>query len=415
MRTASVIAAVLLVSCARVAAPESSPLMRTVPSRAVEVMHFPHLEQALELVFDSTSVFRSIDYGRMGDAEMVLSYDYSAGLIPLLAIDAGRSAADTSSVARKILEQAAGLKLYALHTGDILPKRAAILLSPSQAAIDEAFRHIESDVSILDANGFTKALSLAEGGSGAIILRNENAGRWLPKSIPSGHFSRRDLTRFLTGTAEWTVLEFDSYSREGIEVKCLGNGNKKYLCEMFAALPESDCKIGTVLPAGASFILGMPLKDAAEYLAAWQDCLDRRAELSKYRGHLAGLNKTAGKSPEVWFKELSPKEVALVRWDAYELLLIRPSKKARNSGIGENSRAGFIPALLGEVFRIADDSCCAAQGGWMAFGSEEALGAWLDSEKPGAAVQMPRKAKYYFVNDGLSLSADSKKIVLNVN
>ena len=415
MKTASFIAAVLLVSCARVSAPEASPLMRTVPSRAVEVMHFPHLEQALELLFDSTSVFRSIDYGRLDDAEMVLSYDYSAGLIPLLAIDAGRSAADTSSAARKVLEQAAGLKLYALHTGDLLPKRAAILLSPSQAAVDEAFRHIESKVSILDANGFADALSLAGGSAGAVILKNENAGRWLPRNIPPGRFSRRDLTRFLTGAAEWTVLGFDSYSREGIKVKCLGNGNRKYLCEMFAALPEADCKVGSVLPAGASFVLGMPLKDAGEYLSAWQDCLDRRAELSKYRGRLAGLKKAAGKSPEVWFKEISPKEVALVQWDAYELLLLRPAKKVRNSGIGENPRAGFIPALLGDAFRLADDSRSAAQGGWIAFGSEEALGAWLAAEKPESAAELPRKAKFYFANDGISLCADTKYIVLNVN
>ena len=161
--------------------------------------------------------------------------------------------------------------------------------------------------------------------------------------------------------------------------------------------------------------MGLPLKSAKDYLAAWQDCLDRRAELSKYRGHLAALKKAAGKSPETWFAELSPKEVALVRWDSRELLLLRPQKKARSAGIGENTRAGFIPALLGEAFRIADDSCCAAQGGWMAFGSEEDLAAWLDAEKCKDAAGLPRKAKCYLINDELSIVADAKNIVLNVN
>ena len=71
--------------------------------------------------------------------------------------------------------------------------------------------------------------------------------------------------------------------------------------------------------------------------------------------------------------------------------------------------------LLGDAFRLADDSRSAAQGGWIAFGSEEALGAWLAAEKPGSAAELPRKAKFYFVNDGISLCADTKNIVLNVN
>ena len=71
------------------------PLMRSVPSRSLAVMHFPHCSSALEFLLDSTSIFRRVDYGRLGSAEMVLSYDYSAALVPLLSgaieTDSGRS------------------------------------------------------------------------------------------------------------------------------------------------------------------------------------------------------------------------------------------------------------------------------------------------------------------------------------
>ena len=86
-----------------------------------------------------------------------------------------------------------------------------------------------------------------------------------------------------------------------------------------------------------------------------------------------------------------------------------------NAGIEENPRAGFAPALFGEAFRIADDSCTAAKGGWMAFGSEEDLAAWLDAEKCKDASGLPGKAKYYLINDELSIFADAKNIVLDVN
>lgn len=416
MRTsalASIIALLCVISCSRGGNADLSPLMRTVPSRSVAVMHFDRCDDALALLLDSTSIFRQLDYGRLGNSEIILSYDYSAGLIPLLSLDAGRASEDTSATVRKLLAQAEEAGLQASYTANSLPKRAAVLISPSQQLLDEALRHIESGTSILDAQGFAEAAGMRDGGCGCILMKNGSSSRLLPKKMLSEYYARRDLVRFFAGAAEWTLLEFDTFSREGIKVKFRGDGKRKYLCEMFAGLPAAGSGVAAVLPQGASFVLGLPLKDAKCYISSWQECLDQRAELSRYRGRLAALKKSAGKSPEIWLAELAPKEVALVRWDSCELLLLRPAKKARNTGIGENARAGFIPALFGEAFRIADDSHTAARDGWMAFGSEEDLAVWLDAEK--GCTGLPRKAKYYLINDELSIVADDKNIVLNVN
>jgi len=74
---------------------KASDLLCTVPSRSLAVMHFNNTGKALEILLDSTSVFRSIDYGELAESEMVLSYDYGAALIPLLAISTGKTSADT--------------------------------------------------------------------------------------------------------------------------------------------------------------------------------------------------------------------------------------------------------------------------------------------------------------------------------
>ena len=415
MRTsalASIIALLCVISCSRGGNADLSPLMRTVPSRSVAVMHFDRCDDALALLLDSTSIFRQLDYGRLGNSEIILSYDYSAGLIPLLSLDAGRASEDTSATVQKLLAQAEEAGLRAIYTGNLLPKRAAVLISPSQQMLDEALRHIETGTSVLDAQGFVQAAAMSEGARGCILLRNGSASRLLPRKMLATCFARKDLVRFFAGAAEWTLLDFNEYSRECISVGFLGESGK-YLCRMFEGLPAGDCSLASVLPPETDFVLGLPMKNAKDYLSAWQECLDQRAEISRYRGRLASLKKAAGKSPEVWFNELSPKEIALARWGSNELLLLRPARKARNAGIGENPRAGFIPALLGEAFRIADDSCTAAKGGWMAFGSEESLRAWLEAEK--GAIVLPRKASYYLINDELSMVADSKNIVLNVN
>lgn len=414
MKSAPLLAAILLVSCARVQSHEESPLLRTVPSRAVAVMHFGHCGRALEFLLDSTSVFRQLDYGRLEDAEMILSYDYSAGLIPLLAVDAGRADADTSSAVRKILLQAEDLKLNALYTAELLPRRAALLLSPSRAAIDGALMHIESGVSVLDAADFVEASALADGSAGCIILKNESAGRWLPANLLKGQVDRREMVKFVSGAARWMVLSFKDLSRDGIAFRCYTGGSRKYLAELFSGLPAGDSKLASALPDTAHFVVDLPLKDWKQYCEAWRDCLDARAELSKYRGRLAGLKKRFGKSPDSWLAEMAPREIALVRWESSELLLLRSARKMKG-GPAENPCPGFIPAVFGEMFRIADDSLAAPWEGWVLFGSETDIAAWKEASRSGAFKGMPRVSRFYLKNDALCLTADGKNILMNVN
>ena len=414
MKSAPLIIAILLVSCARVQAPEESALLRTVPSRAVAVMHFSHCERALEFLLDSTSVFRQLDYGRLGDSEMILSYDYSAGLIPLLAVDAGRASADTSSAVRKILQQAENLKLNILFTAGLLPKRAAVLLSPSRAAIDEALGHIESGASVLDAPDFVAASSLADGLAGSIILKNESAGRWLPAKMLKGQVNRRDMVKFVSGTAQWIVLNFRDLNSEGIIVRAFTGDKRKYLAELFSHMPAAESKLSQAVPDTAYYVVDLPLKDWKQYNEAWKECLDARAELSKYKGHLAGLKKSTGKSPEAWLAEMAPRELALVRWENQEILLLRSGHK-RKGGPVENPYPGFIPAIFGDIFRIGDDSCTAVWEGWTLFGSAEAVAAWADAARTGALKGVPRSAKFYLRNDAVCMFADSKNILMNVN
>ena len=405
----------MLVSCGGNVEGEQSSIYSAVPSRSVAVMHFDSCEDALSLLLDSTSVFRRLDYGRLGGTEAVLSYDYSAGLIPLLVLDAGRSSADTSAAVRNLLGQAVENKLFCLYTGEMLPKRSVLLLSPSKAMISEAEEHIRSGSSILDAEGFRGALALSGGSKGSVILRNGSAMRLLPKNMLKDYFTHKDLARFFSGLCEWTVLNFSAYSREGISVAFREPGSARYLSRLLDGLEAGDCKAQSALPDSADFILGLCLEDSKAYLQAWEECLDVRAELSRYKGRLASLRKSSGKNPAAWWAEKAPREIVRAAWDGNELLMMRSGRKAKPAGPAENQYPGFIPALLGGAFRIADDSMCASAGGWTAFGSAEAVAAWLEAPKGAAIPGIPRKAKYYLINPEFSVVADSKNTVLNVN
>jgi len=407
----------LLGACSGNISRDIPPLLHSVPSRSLAVMHFPHCSNALEFLLDSTSVFRQIDYGRLDEAEMVLSYDYSAALVPLLAIDAGRADADTSQAVRKILSQAEEIGLHALYTGNNLPKRAALLLSPSRPSIDEAWSHIESGASILDAPGFKDAVSTPGNSSARIMLKNESASRWIPAKLLKEFFARKDLVRFTSGAAEWTVMDLDGESGEGIVMRPYTEGKKKYLAEMFASVPAAEMKLGDVVPDTLDMVICLPLKDCKAYCEAWKECLDVRAGLSRYKGRLASLKKSSGKHPETWMVEQDIKEVARVCWDGHEIMLFRSAHRKRNASPAAeaNPYPGFIPALFGEAFRIADESYVLSQGHWTAVGSEADLCSWLDACRDNTASRLPKKAKYYFETEKFSLMADNKNIITNVN
>ena len=98
------------------------------------------------------------------------------------------------------------------------------------------------------------------------------------------------------------------------------------------------------------------------------------------------------------------------------MLLFRSAHRKRGGDAPEaNPYPGFIPALFGEAFRIADDGSSLCRGNWTILGSAEALSAWLDACKGKPVPELPRKAKFYFGNKEFSIVADSKNIITNVN
>ena len=77
-----IISVAMMAACGREVGVETSGLLRTVPSLSIEIMNFRNAGDALELLLDSTHIFRKLNLGRLADREMVLSYDYSSSCAP---------------------------------------------------------------------------------------------------------------------------------------------------------------------------------------------------------------------------------------------------------------------------------------------------------------------------------------------
>ena len=390
-----------------------SELLLTVPSRSVAVMQFRRCGDALRFLTDSTSVFRKLDLRRLDNAQMVLSYDYSARLIPLLAIDAGRASDDTSSLVAGIMRQAEDLGLCCSYTGKALHGRAALLLSPSRASILEAEEHIRAGASIMDARAFSEAVS-SWSGDGLVILRGGKAARWLPASVLSGLVPRRKLVSFLDELAEWTVFDLPSCEWKDASVRFITGGRDDYLGSWMPAQRGSSSRIREILPEGVSLVLDLPLDDWKEWYSSYRVFLDARARLTRHDSMLASLRSASGTAPVKWMEQIDPQEIALVRWDSGELLMLRTRRKVRDVSSGDNPYRGFVPAVFGRAFETSDDSCLGRSGHWIAMGSPESVGAFLEGFSPAPDLQMPVKdVKFAVWTPEFSLSGAGGGVLFN--
>lgn len=353
-------------------------LIAAVPSDALAVLCFNHCAEGLAY-YDSTSVLHKLDLSAFKNASMALSLCYNGSLVPVLALDAGRTeAADSASAVSGLLAQAASLRLQAeyVRPDPDAKRRGFVVITPSNAQLTAVRRHLTEYTSILDAPGFRQALAAATSEQ-FIIFRNSGADRLAPKGWMGAFFPRRDLTEFLQKAADWTVLSPDA---GGFAVTPVSNASNTFCASFLGGLPPADSKLGTVLPDTVRLALALPVREP-ETREAFEHYQDAAVKLTRYHKQLDALKKESGKDPLKWEKELDIREVALVHTDGGAVTLVRPARAMQDHEPGENPWRGFVPALYGSVFALADDSVSAALGGWYIYGSEAAVQAFLDASR----------------------------------
>ena len=415
-RAAFIFAAALLLAACSGPGKEAPELLRTVPSRSAEVMYFRHAGPALKLLLDSTHVFRSLDLGRLENTEMVLSYDYAPGRVPLLSLDAGRYRTDSSETVKSILARAEALRLQAAYVVDSVRRNTVLLISPSTAAISEALIHIGSGASVLDAEGFAGALSLAGGREGCILLRNSAAGHFVPRDFGfDDKISRKDIVRFISGACEWTVLNFGSCRHEGIAVDFFPRSDAGYYLTIFKDLEGGESRIGKILPAGAERVVDLPLSDWNAFYEARCRWMDSGAELRIHDSLGKLLEAAFGISPQDWCRRIRPKEVARIVWDGHAVTAVRCSSVPKLPGsdrTAPNPWPGFTSLIFGSVFSEPSGSVCEAIGKWLIIGSPEDVSAFGEADRSGGSTR--KHIKYAISRPGYSMVCTDKGAELTV-
>ena len=389
-------------------------LLAAVPSDALVVMCYNHCSEGMAL-YDSTSVLQKLDLTAFKKAPMALALCYSGSLMPILALDAGRADADSASAVHSLLEQAASLKLKA---GYIRPdpeakRRGFVVITPSSALYQSVQRHLTEYTSILDAPRFPQALKTAASEE-FIAFRGSGAERMIPKGWLKDFFPRKELTAFLDALADWIMLVPE---KGGFNVLPCYSNDDTYFTNILASVPLSDSRLGPLLPSGTRLALTLPVRhqQLRQAVDRWQDASMR---LTRHRNELSELGRQAGKDPLKWEQEVDVCEVALVHFDGEAVTLVRPARNVTDREMGENPWRGFLPALYGKAFALADDSYTAIWNGWHIYGSAAAVQAFLEAERPeeGAGSDWPGKSCRLLIRESdKTLAWDKNGIKLTWN
>lgn len=350
--------------------------LKLVPSDALEVYTGGSCDDCLARL-DTANVLRRLDFGPLKGAKSTLAFCYTNTLSPVLIVEA---ASDTTSFTSQLLERATqlGAKAGAFEPQADYLSRKYLVFVTSETSMAAVKRHIGAHTSIIDAPGFKDALLATDGHGEWSMLRNGEAGKVLGRDFLSEFFPFRDTRFFIQHYADWTCF-IDNISGS-TDIRTSQGESDIYFANMTERLEPLYSRLPRILPEAANFALALPISPAA-FRVSYEKYLDATLKLEKYNARLAELDRQFGKNPLDWEKELDIQEVCLVRWEGCSVVLVRPARTLTVRAAGANEHPGYIPALYGSAFTLADDSFSAQIDGWVVVGSEDDVTAFADAQR----------------------------------
>ncbi|MDO5442684.1 MAG: hypothetical protein Q4G10_03345 [Bacteroidia bacterium] len=404
---------------------ERFPLLQAVPSDAAAIFCSGSLKDGASLLTDGSKAFsalvfddkrdayghffstvlQELDGGSMASLKsmpMAVSLHYSGSIVPLVVASVPKGSNDSTAVVAALAEaaRAAGMKSSFYSSGNI----AAVLVSISETIVNSSVRHQEEGQSILSSKDFIPALAGAEG-KDVLLFSNAYSSKLLPV------YFQRPVTRhseFIKSISTWTVMSVTASDEKALSIKGYLPSDKDgdHFVDVFSDVEPENGSFSSVVPSETYFAVSLPLADQGLYLIAYRNYLDAESRLGSNRGNINKLGKSAGKNPDDWAKALSLKEVVKAQWragdDIFEALFARVGKKdyslILNGLEAENEKdysmapapysySGFLSALFGGFFSVADESSFLFTGEWIVSGSEKALADYVERYSAGDFLQ----------------------------
>ena len=361
---------------------EQHALIEAIPSDAAIVFCVKNFSRAMELLGDTTAIFRQLtsrkfdkltteSFDGLKKDPAILSIHYSKDMPPLLVVKSSKEVSDSTwNDAAKLRAVADSAGLFTKVSGDL------IMISSSETIANSSVRHLAEGHSVIESNGFAE---LAQQAAGSDILFVNNA---YSDNILDAYLARkyRKFSDFFKEIASWTAFSVTRSSHSGVSMEgtMLYNSDPSYYMNVTRHAGTGPVAIADVVPANTDFIIDLPIGNISSYLKAYRNYLDAKARLDKYEAQLSRQKKENGKSAEDWAKSMDLKEIAIVNLHfggrLRQMLFLKGGGKTADSGIDSfENRSGYAKTVFGEIFTAEEESVYAVIKGWTVVGPRECV------------------------------------------
>lgn len=361
---------------------ERHELIEAVPSDAAIVFCVKNFGRAMELLGDTTAVFRQLtsrifdkiaheSFEGLKKDPAIISIHYSKDMPPLLVVKSSKEISDStwndSSKLRAIADSSG---LFSRVVGNL------IIISSSETIANSSARHLAEGHSVIESSGFAELASQVPG-SDIMFVSNSYSD-----NIIEAYFARkyRKFSGFFKELAGWTAFSLTKHSDSGVSMDgtLLYGSDPAFYMNVLRHAGTGAVGIPDVVPSNTDFIIDIPIGNIGSYLKSYRNYLDSKAKLDKYEATLSKQKKESGQSAEDWAKSLDIKEVAVVNLHfggkLRQMLFIKPGGKRQSEGVSDFTRlSGFPKTVFGEIFNGEEESASAIVNGWMVIGERDCL------------------------------------------
>lgn len=385
-------------------------LLPAVPSDAVMLCCLSAPEKALPGIL-TESDFPSELASAMENAgvkigRMTVSLHFSGKLIPLYVFDMGKVSAEPSESAALVMQTAVRHGMSAEYqdcstTGSesAIAGHSIVVASPSEALVKSSLRHLQKALSIMDAPGFAEA-SACVATKDVVFVSNETSGKII-SALFTGKYN--SWASFAPKVSDWMAFDAEAFGNAlTLRGEAVTDGDFSDFITVFEKTGTSSSALSSVLPSYTLSAMTLPVKNTADYIAAYQTYLDARQSLQTRQGKIEAAEKENGVSPLAFFTRLEAKEVATASFvsggkiEKVNLVRVAKPDTLKNvSGVQPYRYSSYASLIFGRLFELPDESSYTYRDGWLVSGSQRGVQEFAE----GRAAEYTLKE--YMVNAGL--------------
>ena len=392
-------------------------LFQAVPSDAVALACLSQMKDVSLPAFSGFSFLSSLSdavaqgqFAKLAESPMAISLHYSGKLSPLYIFDVGAASPNPSSEASELMAfgqrnglQTSYLDCSSVIEGQGLASRSLVLVAETETLVKSSRRHLSQSLSVMGNPGFSQAAGAASGtdllfvsyAQAKPLFTSVFNRKYFKETYGSSEYSSVYSARaaFAGTLAQWSVFSISSEDSVPMMLKgmSLFDSDASDFMSVLAKSSGSISQISSILPSYTYFALAIPMSDMVPYLEAYQSYLDSKQALPAYNKIQKDIQAKTKVSPtellrKIGVKEVatatfgsssSPRKVNLMKMTRQDTVIFKGTDVASFKGyapqVHEYAFPGYLAAVFGGYFKLADETHFTYVDGWLVTGSREAV------------------------------------------